>query len=93
MSRRRERIRAPGTQGGWLYPTMLFVVDRDEQGRPLNVRVCYDDAKFDLKAMGGTDAVPHFVLVYMGDQRGKAPAAAATAAPDPKPEDDPEKTS
>lgn len=76
MSRRHERIRAPGKDGGWLYPTLLLIVDRDDKGRPRTVRVFYDDDTMGMIE----DKKPHFLLVYMAEQKPKTPA---------KPEGDP----
>lgn len=72
--RRAGRIRAPGPDGGWLYPTLLLIKERDTKGRPTTVRVLYDDETVgdvipaENQVEGGPKA--QMLLVFMGESQG-----------------------
>ena len=63
--RRAARIRGP--KGEWLYPQLLHVVERDEQGRPTHVRIAWDDET--IGDVVGSDARPTMLLVWMPENR------------------------
>jgi len=66
--RRAARIKAPGPQGGWLYPTLLKIVERDAKGRPTVCRVLHDDETIG-DVMNPKDR-NECLLVYMGEGQG-----------------------
>jgi len=41
--RRAGRIRAPGHAGGYLYPELLAILERDKRGRPTLLRWAHDE--------------------------------------------------
>jgi hypothetical protein len=64
--RRAARIKGP--KGEWLYPQLLYIIDRDEKGRPKTLRMTYDEEEIG-------DVVPEerrdkaeMLLVFVGGE-------------------------
>ena len=66
--RRAGRIKAPGPQGGYLYPELLFIMARDAKGRPTELRWAHDDET--IGEVVGEDQKPELLLVYVGEAAG-----------------------
>jgi hypothetical protein len=77
-SMRRVRLKDPN--GAPMTPVLLYVKSKHPDGRPRDVRVCYDEEQIDIRKLSAGGSTPEFLTVWMDEKRQRPNPAAAKAS-------------
>lgn len=64
----KRRTRIKGKNGEWLYPQLLYIIDRDEKGRPKTLRMTYDEEQLGNVIPEERRDKAEMLLVYMAGE-------------------------